>query len=95
MGLPAKWPDARAETPPPRLVSVVGALNPSAYESGASETHYLQITVCSGTCMPATLLAASRKAELRESESVNLKPLVSRHIPRVKPPSTVTQVPVM
>lgn len=34
-------------------------------------------------------------AELRDSESVNLKPLVSRHIPRVRPPSTVTQVPVM
>jgi hypothetical protein len=38
---------------------------------------------------------SNAKAELRDSESVNLKPFVSRHIPRVTPPSTVTQVPVM
>jgi hypothetical protein len=41
------------------------------------------------------MVTPNAKAELRDSESVNLKPLVSRHIPRVTPPSTVTQVPVM
>jgi hypothetical protein len=35
------------------------------------------------------------KVELPDSERVNLKPSVSPHIPRVRPPSTVTQVPVM
>ena len=45
---------------------------------------------------------ANAKAEQARPASVAsagpkicLKPLVSRHIPRVRPPSTVTQVPVM